>query len=1047
MKGRRIALVALLALAGGAGVWLIAARTAPSASGASSAPERAGSPEPRLAMLENSLRAIEEGVREAPRDRWDPAYVVEHIGRDPDSLAAWVSENTSWIPYRGALRGPVGVLMDRQGNSLDRALLLSALLAEAGHTARLAHDDLPPERAAELLPSLVARRAVGVFAELASTPLDAPSVSVAASRYGLDRPEIERVLNEYEKGTTRLLAELDRRVPEQAGRLIASIPAPDPNAEWLSRRDSAIAALGDHWWVQVQRGDSWLDLDVLGATASGAGIVPRETISPSHLPPALHHVISIRVIAERLAAGALTEQAVLAHTIRPSELIGRPVVLQFWPAAWPNRAPAVEDLNRSTRRIASSQDTWTAALVIGSDVVASGGLSAAGAEVEAAAAPAPGFGGLGGAISQGLNGRRGPVTSGQDSLLTAAWIEYRLDIPGREPRVVRRAVFDLVGEAARQARAPHVPTLSDEQRLTRALSLMMRTEILPVVARPAPEFVLQLHGRSLLANADLLRAVSRASFGSNEHTVDSLLRLAEPAVSPLYALAVLRRGALGEAGMVDRPAILTRHQFPKIHGEGLALEDATDIVANELGIALTESDGFAARLEQGVWDTNLEAFLAGSRASVNTALAYAASGDWRTLTAAQSGRTPPGMAPDAAALMRRDLESGYTVIAPDAPIALRGDAFGGWWRIDPATGDALGIAATGWGQGAPDYTMHLAVFVEMAKPFVFAYALCQYIPQAANSLNILGNEFWRIGLSPSWTTRPDAGKDFEDVAVENNRMCVIEAILAGFVSTAPLLRGMFARAEAELAAEARYARRPITMASAPATPGTSPRPQGYPAPSGPATSGRGPGGTLPGGARPPADPFGKTEPGIRPTRPGPPPIRTRPGPPPTPRPTPPARPMTPEAAREKLNEAIAARDQASRASFEATRDYVQYRNNMPNPGRGHAGDPAKWDPRPNSDLQKRMWDKQQEAIERINAWKDAERELTNARVAANRAAGRSGLAPANQAPPPAPAPKPVGNENPTVPQQAVAMPGSPSGGALEAGSAGVSSSLSPGSDP
>jgi hypothetical protein len=1043
VKARRVALIALCVIAGVA-TWVLRGRF-PSARDDS--PPGARTPEERLAMLENSLRALEDGVRDAPRDRWDPAYVVALVGRSPDSLYHWVQDNTTWIPYRGTLRGPVGVLMDRQGNSLDRALLLADLLQRAGHSVRLAHADLPPARAAELLPALVARHATGAFVELASTRHDAAPVSDAAIRYGLDRRAIERVLNEYETGTTRLLAELDGRVPEQAGRLISSIPAPDPDEEWLTRRDSAIATLGDHWWVQAQRGDSWLDLDLLGVRASDAGIVLREILLPSELPPALHHAISIRVIAERLAAGALTEHAVLAHTIRPSELIGRPVVLQFWPAAWPNRAPVVQDLNRSTRQVAASQDTWTAALVIGSDVVTSGSLSAAGATVEAAAAPAPGFGGLGGAISQGLNGRNGPATPGQDSLLTAAWIEYRLDIPGREPRVVRRAVFDLVGEAARQAWTPHVPTLSDEQRLTRALSLMMRTEILPVVAGPAPEFVLQLHGRSLLANADLLRAVTRASFGSNEHTVDSLLRLAEPSVSPLYALAVLRRGALGQAGIVDRPAILTRHQFPSIHGEGLALEDATDIVANEVGIALTERDGFAARLEQGVWDTNLEAFLAGSRASANTALAFAASGDWRTLTAAQSDRMPPRMAPDAAALMRRDLESGYTVIAPDAPIALRGAAFGGWWRIDPATGDALGIAATGWGQGAPDYAMHLAAFVEMAKPFVFAYALCQYIPQAANSLNILGNEFWRLGLSPSWTTRPDAGKDFEDVAVENHRMCVIEAILAGFVSTAPLLRGMFARAEAELAAEARYARRPITMSSAPATPGTSPRPQGYPAPSTPATSGRGPGGTLPGGARPSADPFAKTEPGIRPTRPGPPPLRTRPGPPPTPRPSQPGRPMTPEAAREKLKEAIAARDQANRASFEATRDYVQYRANKPNPGRGHAGDPAKWDPRPDPELRKRMWDKQQEAIERINAWKDAERQLTDARLAANKAAGRSGLAPANRAPPPAPAPKPIGNENPTVPQQEVAMPGASSGGALEAGSAGVSSSLAPGSDP
>ena len=77
-------------------------------------------------------------MRDAPRDRWDPAYVVKALGRNPDTLFAWVRENTTWIPYRGVLRGPMGVLMDRQGNSLDRATLLAALLVEAGHEARLA---------------------------------------------------------------------------------------------------------------------------------------------------------------------------------------------------------------------------------------------------------------------------------------------------------------------------------------------------------------------------------------------------------------------------------------------------------------------------------------------------------------------------------------------------------------------------------------------------------------------------------------------------------------------------------------------------------------------------------------------------------------------------------------------------------------------------------------------------------------------------------------------------------------------------------------------
>jgi hypothetical protein len=921
-RNRRIALIALLAVAGSAGAWLVRARapSAPSSAGSAPAPER--SPAERLAMLENSLRAVEDGVREAPRDRWDPAYVVAQVGRSPDSLRGWVRENTAWIPYRGVLRGPVGVLMDRQGNSLDRSLLLAALLTEAGHAARLARAVLPAERATELLPGLVARRSSMALHESASMGTDTAPVSEFAARYELDGSDIERVLDGYETGTTRLLAQLDERVPEQATQLLSSLSAPDPATEWRARHDTALAALQDHWWVQVREGESWIDLDLLDSSSGAAGTssaVAMETVGEPEIPASLFHSIAIRVIEERLAGGMLTELRTLDHILRPSELIGRPVVLQFWPTAWPKREPPTEDPGPSTRRLALEQEEWSAALAIGSDVVASAKVAASADAGERT----PGWTGLGGAIASGLGAKDQSGQREPDSLLTAVWIEYRIDVPGREPHVLRRRVFDLIGPAIRKAWSPTRTVALDEgQRLTRSLSLMMRTEILPVVSQLAPEYVLHLHGRSLLTNADLIRGVSRESFGKDQHAADSLVRLAEPGVSPLYTLSVLRHDALGRTGFVDRPAILTRHQYPKAKGEGVGLEDATDLVANEIGIALTEADGFAARLEQGVWDTNLEALLAGSRASANTALAYAATDGWRTLTATQGQRNPSGLGADAAALLRQDLERGYTVVAPDAPVVLQGEEFAGWWRIDPATGDALGIAGTGWGQAAPGYAIHIGTVVEIAKPFVFTYALCQYIPQAANSLNVLRDAFWPDELIPYWTA-PEAGKDFEDVAVENNRRCVIDAILAGFVATAPLLLRTMTQRQSVLAAELRASRvGPGAFRTRPSmrrTPGIRLRNPSRAAP----TPSRGPAGTLPSGRRPPANPLGNTEPGLRPSGPG--------GPPST---------SAPSAGSKGSGEAALAAEQRAQQNFDKSmRDYYQQINDWigaksANPGMG-----------------------------------------------------------------------------------------------------------------
>jgi hypothetical protein len=81
--------------------------------------------------------------------------VVEQLGRDPQVLFEWVRDNTWWIPYRGVLRGPAGVLMDRLGNSLDRSLLLDSRLAS--HAAEEARQ----KQCAHLLTLTLTRKRAG----------------------------------------------------------------------------------------------------------------------------------------------------------------------------------------------------------------------------------------------------------------------------------------------------------------------------------------------------------------------------------------------------------------------------------------------------------------------------------------------------------------------------------------------------------------------------------------------------------------------------------------------------------------------------------------------------------------------------------------------------------------------------------------------------------------------------------------------------------------------------------------------------------------------
>jgi hypothetical protein len=331
-----------------------------------------------------------------------------------------------------------------------------------------------------------------------------------------------------------------------------------------------------------------------------------------------------------------------------------------------------------------------------------------------------------------------------------------------------------------------------------------------------------------------------------------------------------------------------------------------------------------------------------------------------------------------------------------------------------------------------------------ARSFAFEYGLCQFIPQAANSLRVIGGEFWRLGIAPSWTQPPEPGKDFEDVAVENHRMCLKEAMLAGFLATAPLLiatarykllaaaqRGSFTK---DAIAKMRKSLFCLCLRG---------------------RFGRGPGGGLtraqvrggpiiPRGTSNPGmiDPLGKTEPGIRRTLPGPPPMRTRPGPPPTPSPSPArpsAKPSTLAEAKDNLVKATTARKEAEDRVINATREWIDYTRGQP----GHRGIPnPNWNKAADDALYRKLEALDREMVERGAELGQAQQEL-------KRAQGSMPIGPARPVAPKAPSPitpgcppNCAGNDNPTIPQGEVPASGSKAGAALGVGSAGVASSLS-----
>ena len=281
--------------------------------------------------------APEEALDEIPRDTFEPEAIVNKVGWEPEKLFEWVRDNTYLVPYRGSLRGPIGVLMDRLGNSLDRALLLYELLTIAGHKARLVQGSLIKEQAEKVLGEARPIPPEGAFpTEETSRESMEELIARYAKKYGLDPAELKRIAQSLPIKQQRMAEEVAQRVEEQTKAILELVGEPKIDIR-AAERAKAVEALQDHWWVQWKNESGWVDLDpTLPERKVGKALAEDQaTYQPDELNEDLFHQVTIRLVIERWEDGELPEDKVLEHTLRPSELFGKRIVLRHIPVNWP----------------------------------------------------------------------------------------------------------------------------------------------------------------------------------------------------------------------------------------------------------------------------------------------------------------------------------------------------------------------------------------------------------------------------------------------------------------------------------------------------------------------------------------------------------------------------------------------------------------------------------------------------------------------------------------------------------------------------------------
>ncbi len=707
-------------------------------------------------QMEQSFGALAATVESVPRDTFEPQALARTIKESPEALVAWVRDNTYWVPYRGAMRGAAGVLMDRVGNSLDRSLLLAELLRFSGHEVRLARSEILQPYLQPLLAELTTSFPAPAEQRAPEpTAFREEDIANYAHQMHFDAKQLSRTLSDLRATYFKLTDEVGERIDRQVPFLTqAARPYSTPRNHDLR----PMSALRDHWWVQWQDEKGWVDLDAtLSAEQRNAARITAIETFPFDKPSGeiplgsqYVHEITIRVIAEQWKAGQVNESIVLEHTFRPGELIGQPILFQNSPlnSELDLPRPSDGDPMQAFADWVLEQKEWLPNLIIGDQMISHYGVDESGELIlDPLSSKSPAGPGTVADALAGSDSFGGDEDAPQsDSYFTAEWIEYEIRVPGERPSTTRRQVFDMLAGRSRNTRSISDPVPNHNRRLQRGLKLAGSIQTLPMASKLPREFLAYQGILQNLRNREALLEIKKKTSEQDAAGVLEQVRRFVPTSIRLFDLSLARfeMSKVGSEVYLDSPNILSYRRTFDVNAQNqLAEVRGFDIVANSVAVSpKSRKTPFDVRLSQGVADTNAEAALMERDTSNAGSLLdrQQGSASWVVIRKAEDmDALGTDWTAEARARLAESTQAGYIVIAPKSPDKGNSEDWSAWWRIDPATGATLGIDQEGRGAAGEKVVIDIKAGLQSAAAVGFAGGVCGFT-LCVVSAAIAGNE-------------------------------------------------------------------------------------------------------------------------------------------------------------------------------------------------------------------------------------------------------------------------------------------------------------------
>ena len=625
--------------------------------------------------------------RRLDRTQFDPVALGRQL-ETPQAAFEWVRDQTRPVPYKGVLRGARGVLQDRQGNSLDRALLLAEMLEAQGHRVRLARGEIEEE---SVLADLNDQWSQSFDPWQATGTEQMGQLIMEVFRDQVPEREAELAqgdwyLQEAENNSSWVSAidRISRRIEERIGLNDAPVGS-----------HPALDAWRDHWWVEFQEAGEWRTLDSSAQHPGGSiASAASEVLAVAALPASLFHQARFDVVAVTQKDGERLETVLVDAFVRPHELDLPLVSIQMVPGIGSSQQllmAGLAEANPVAGLIAAYQgvQTWVPMIKVGPQIFTDLGIRPDGQIVDnldepvAVRAMGEALGVLSGVSVGGLQ---------REAQSESKWLSMSVIMtyqrPGFADEQFRRTMFDLESDAFSSAAEQVIGAPASLQAfgaMARESHYLLQNSVL------SPQWFLdQLIGQ-VLSNDDLHQALM-------EDPSMDLYRQASQLIPPVPELLLeftANRYRIAEhrsstgLNQLDLTG-LHRGQWPRSQSE-MVFEQTLDVVNSG---ARSRSAGEPSN--RGVVDSVMEWRTLGARqaigsgakiffespdAEVDEWILMKSESDWRSMIPSAHLNPPPvfleAWAADRWVLAEPARDTGDTGV---------GDY---WWDIDRQSGDAL----------------------------------------------------------------------------------------------------------------------------------------------------------------------------------------------------------------------------------------------------------------------------------------------------------------------------------------------------------------------